>query len=444
MTTNPSLPYNPDARRATGRPTPAVMHSLYSFLYLLGLCIYLPRILWLRFRWGRPLGTAERLGWLPPLPEGGIWIHAVSVGEVRAARGLLPHLRARLPGVPVLLSTTTATGRSVAEAAGADGVFYMPLDLPWTVDRVLETARPRTLLLVETEIWPNLLRACRSRGIPVAVVNGRLSADSFRRYRRLGGWWRRVLQQLRLVCVRSPREAARFRALGIPPARVFLTGNLKADAAAQEPPDALRRELAQAFRLNGRTPVLVAGCTMPGEEALVLEAFAAVRSSHPDVRLLVAPRHPERFEQVAADIAGAGWSCRRRTGQGPEGADVLLLDSIGELSAAYGLAVASFVGGSLVPAGGHNLLEPAACGQPVLFGPSMDNFAALAAAFRTSGAGLQVRNATELARGWKELLEDEVLRETLGRRARLLARHDSQAGRRTAAVLARELGWTHS
>jgi 3-deoxy-D-manno-octulosonic-acid transferase len=227
--------------------------------------------------------------------------------------------------------------------------------------------------------------------------------------------------------------------MGIPPERVFTTGNLKADTLVLTSPVHVRQELAEQLGLNGNSPVLAAGCTVPGEEEIVLEAFRAARATNPAARLLLAPRHPERFEQVAQAVIAAGWKCRRRSIGGPADADVLLLDSIGELPAAYGLAVASFVGGSLVPSGGHNLLEPAIYGQPVIFGPHMENFASLAAEMREAGGGIQVQGADELAAAWSGMLANDMRRRKIGGLARQVALRDASAGRRTARILTRLL-----
>ena len=422
------------------------MYAAYTVLYLIGVCAYLPRALWRMTSSGAyRSGFRQRLGRVPAelrqLRPGGFWIHAVSVGEVHAAKGLIGHLRARFPDVPMVLSTTTVTGQSLAAQAGADAVFYFPLDLPWTVHPYLDALQPRAVLLVETEIWPNLLNACHRHGIAVGLVNARLSRTSHRRYRRLGSSWQHVLGQLSVVCARTSREASRFQDLGIPAARVFVTGNLKADALVLTSPVEVRQDLARQLRLNGNWPLLAAGCTMQGEEEIVLEAFAAARAAAPAVRLLLAPRHPERFDQVATAVAAAGWRCRRRSSGGPDDADVLLLDSIGELPAAYGLAVASFVGGSLVETGGHNLLEPAIYGQPVLFGPYMHNFASLARDMRESGGGIEIVDSHGLAEAWSRLLSDERRRLEIGSRARQVALRDATAGLRTACVVADRLGY---
>jgi 3-deoxy-D-manno-octulosonic-acid transferase len=410
------------------------MYVAYTLLYLIGLCLYAPRALWRMLRGGRyRRGLSERFGAVPDrlrdVGEGVVWIHAVSVGEVHAAKGLIAHLAQMRPEVPVVLSTTTDTGQAMARKAGAAACFYCPVDLPWALAPFLDALRPRAVVLIETEIWPNLLNASARRGVPVALVNARLSASSHRGYRRLGRPWRRIVGQLAVVCARTEREAARFRDLGIAANRVFTTGNLKADALVLTSPVAARQELAEQLGLNGSAPLLAAGCTIPGEEELVLEAFRAARAASPATRLLIAPRHPERFDQVAAMIAAAGLKCRRRTSGGPPDADVLLLDSIGELPAAYGLASASFVGGSLVPGGGHNLLEP------VIYGPYMQNFADLAAEMREAGGGIQVQGADELADAWSLMLSDDTRRRKTGALARQVALRDASAGLRTARIV---------
>lgn len=419
------------------------MFVLYTLLYLVGLCAYVPRAFRRASRGG---SLRARLGRVPAQlhgRRGAVWIHAVSVGEVHAARGLLPHLRAALPGAPIVLSTTTATGMELARRAGADATFFMPLDLPMALSPYLEALTPRALILVETEIWPNLLRACRRRGVPVALANGRLSVRSYRRYRKLVRVWPAPLQMLDRVCARTAEEAGRFARLAVDPTRIFVTGNLKADAAALTPPAGESERLARALGVDGSAPMLVAGCTMAGEEEIVLDAFRRLRERHPRVRLLLAPRHPERFDEVARLVVERGFDCRRRTGDpaaAPEDADVLLLDTIGELPAAYGLGTVSFVGGSLVATGGHNLLEPAVQRQPVLFGPHMHNFTAMAAELEAAGGGIRVADAEELARQAQALMEDPRRRAETGERARTAALRDAMAGERTARVLLPLLG----
>lgn len=419
------------------------MFAAYTFLYTLGLCALAPRAL-LHLLTGGKYGTAlgARFGRVPdslPPCRGAIWLHAVSVGEVHAARGLIPHLRVLLPGTPIVMSTTTPTGQAIARTAGADAVFYMPLDLPRAVRAYVEALQPRAMLLVETEIWPNLLRACRDRQVPVAIVNGRLSAQSARRYARLRRLWSAPVTMLSVVCARTSVEAKRFAAIGVSPDRVMTTGNLKADAEALKPPPQLGEALGEALEMDPDRPLIVAGCTMDHEEEKVLLAFRRVQERHPRASLLIAPRHPERFDEVDALVRNAGFTCRRRT-QPPDGpVDVLVLDTIGELPAAYGLGDVAFVGGSLVATGGHNLLEPAILRRPVLFGPNTDNFALLAEQMVHAGGAIRVTDAEALAREVSRLLDDHDLRERTGRSAYEVARRDAAAGMRTARVLINEL-----
>lgn len=415
------------------------MFAAYTFLYTLGLCALAPRAALHRLTGGRySKALRERLGAVPDglgAHRGAVWIHAVSVGEVHAARGLIPHLRAALPGTPIVLSTTTPTGQALAGIAGADATFYMPLDLPRAIDNYLTALAPRALLLIETEIWPNTLRACARRGVPVALVNGRLSPRSCRRYARLARLWREPLSYLGLICARTESEAARFRRIGIDATRVFHTGNLKADAEALRPPPETGDLLREALAIDPARPLVVAGCTMDHEEEKVLLAFRRVLTQHADAVLLLAPRHPERFGEVEALVRNAGFTCQRRSAGPAEQVDVLLLDSIGELPAAYGLGDIAFVGGSLVPTGGHNLLEPAIQSRPVLFGPNTDNFAQLAEHLERAGGGLRVPDAEALGREISRLLADRAGAERMGALALGVARSDAAAGRRTARVL---------
>ena len=424
------------------------MFAAYTFLYTLGLCALAPRAL-VHLLTGGKYGTAlaARLGRVPdhlPPCHGAIWLHAVSVGEVHAARGLIPHLRKLLPDTPMVLSTTTPTGQAIARVAGADAVFYMPLDLPRAVRTYVEALRPRALLLVETEIWPNLLRSCHDSRVPVAIVNGRLSARSARRYASLRSMWPAPVSMLDLVCARTGVEATRFAAIGVNPDRVVTTGNLKADAEALTPPPDLGVALGEALGLDPDRPLLVAGCTMDHEEEKVLLAFRRVQERHPRAALLIAPRHPERFDEVDALVRNAGFACRRRTVHADSPADVVVLDTLGELPAAYGLGDIAFVGGSLVASGGHNLLEPAIQRRPVLFGPNTDNFAVLAEQMVQAGGGIRVADAEALAREVIRLLDDRDLRDRIGQSAYEVARRDAMAGMRTARVLVSNLRLSRS
>ena len=419
------------------------MHTLYNVVLALGFVIGLPWFLWKGRSSGKYLRTfRERMGRLPVYlnldGDRSIWIHAVSVGEVLAARPLVPALRERFPGHRIFLSTTTVTGNEVAKKSirGLDGLFFAPFDFPHAVRRALEVVNPALLLLVETELWPNLIHEASRRGARVALVNGRISPRSFPRYKRLGRFLSRVLSEIDLFLMQGETHAERIRAMAAPPERVRVTGNLKFDAVeAGRPPE----RLARLIQSGPSRPLWVAGSTVAGEEPLVLAAFHRVRERVPNARLLVAPRHPERFAEAQRLVESAGFRCERRSGLGPGGwsnGAVLLLDTLGELAHVYALASVVFVGGSLVASGGHNILEPAVAGKPVLVGPHMENFQEIADTFRAEGAIVQVASADELGREVADLLLDEPRRRELGERARgLVGRNRGAVGRTTDALV---------
>ncbi len=420
------------------------MYIVYSVVLTLGFLLALPWFLWRGRATGKYFRTfSERMGRLPVYlnVDGNrtVWIHAVSVGEVLAARPLVPALRERLPGHRLFLSTTTMTGNAVAKRAvrGIDGLFYAPFDFPHPVRHALSVVNPSLLVLVETELWPNLIHEARRRGTRVAVVNGRISPRSLRRYLRARALVRRVLAEVDLFLMQGDAHAERIRAMGAPAERVRVTGNLKFDAV--EPgrvPERLARMLQPAA--PSPCPLWIAGSTVDGEEELVLSAFHRVRQRVPQARLLVAPRHPERFEAVAPLVEAAGFRCLRRTALDPlawQDGEVMLLDTLGELSQLYALASVVFVGGSLVPSGGHNILEPAVAGKPVIVGPHMENFQEIADQFRAEQAMVQVGSADELAEQVASLLLDDRRRLGLGERAReLVVRNRGAVDRSTDAL----------
>lgn len=404
------------------------MYFAYTVLLAAGFALALPYFLWKGRRSGKyRRNFGERMGALPPGlgpgRPGSIWVHAVSVGEVLAARPLLAGLKQRFPDRQVFLSTTTLTGRAVAErGVAADGLFFAPFDFPGPVRKALSRLDPGLLILVETELWPNLVHQARRHGARVALVNGRISPRSYPRYRRLRPLLRRMLAELDLLLMQSPAHAQRALELGAPPERVRVAGNLKFDAPAPPaPPAPLARLLG-----DGR-PVWVAGSTVEGEEAAVLAAFGQARRRCPDLSLVLVPRHPERFDLVPPLVEAAGFRCLRRSQLGTEPTgpvEVVLLDSLGELAGVYALATVVFVGGSLVPAGGHNVLEVAAAGKPILVGPHMENFQEIADQFRSEGALLQVGSAEALGVAVTDLLTDGARRQMLGEAGRaLLARN---------------------
>jgi len=417
------------------------VYALYSLALVLALLAAAPYYLWKGRGSGKYLRTLrERLGGPPPALASGepsIWIHAVSVGEVLVARGLVDALKARFPSRRVIVSTTTATGNALArKALAADGVFFNPLDLPWSVRRALVALNPSLLVLVETEIWPNLIHEAHRRGTRVAVANGRLSPRSFPRYRRLRPLLARVLREVDVFLMQGEAHADRARAIGAPPGRVRVTGNIKYDAPAAT--GASSSGMAALLGAAGEAPLWVAGSTMAGEDALVLRAFAEARAVVPALRLLIAPRHPERAPEVAALAERAGHQVARRSQLGASAwrGDVLLLDTMGELAHAYPFATVVFVGGSLVPTGGHNVLEPGLAGRAVIVGPHMENFQEIADEFRASGALVQIAEAAALGPAVARLLADPQERERLGARARALVEGNRGALRATVEALA--------
>jgi 3-deoxy-D-manno-octulosonic-acid transferase len=393
-------------------------------------------------------GLGERLGRVRSLKgrDGRplIWIHAVSVGEVLAVSGLVQSLRVALPDSVVAVSTTTRTGQRLArERFGADRVFYCPLDLPWAVRSYLSALQPRMLVLAETEFWPNLLSGCFRRKIPVAVVNARVSDRSWPRYRRLRVLWRPFLGRLASVLAQTEMDAARLVAIGCDPQRVSVAGNLKFDLRAAEDTEATRT--LKALRSDNR--LVVAGSTLEGEEAALLAAWpqllAAGSGLGPGLVLVLAPRHPERFEAVAAmlDQSGVRWVKRsawrgepKDTQQPLRHAELVLLDTIGELASVYSLASVAFVGGSLVPAGGHNPLEPAQFGVPIVMGPYYQNFRAIVDDLRAHNA-IRIAQPDNFAQVLIDLLTDREAALNLGERARQVFAQKAGATERSVAAL---------
>ena len=441
------------------------MHLLYTAAIVCYALLMAPRLLCGAVCHGKYVGTLrERLGRLPAgIDPGGrpsIWVHAVSVGEVQAARALIPGLRDRYPGHRLWLSTTTQTGRAVAAGIEAvDGLFYFPLDLPRAVDRVLDRVRPALFVAVDTELWPNLLRRCARRGVRTMLVNGRISDRSYPRYKLARRFFRRVLAGVDRFCAQSDESARRLVDLGAPADRVIMTGNLKFDAvppprpgpstALGLAPEAGRRRRGGAPEGDGGPPrplgfapdrpVLMAASTHPGEEEPVLDAFRGLRRGAPGLALVLAPRHPERGAEVAALAAARGLAAVRRSRPPEDGAepgDVVVLDTVGELAGLFGAATVVFLGGSLVPVGGHNVIEPAAWGRPVVFGPHMQNFAEIADLFLANHAARRVGAAAELEPALAGLLADPRRRAAMGAAARSVVEANRGAAARSLAEIA--------
>jgi 3-deoxy-D-manno-octulosonic-acid transferase len=368
----------------------------------------------------------ERLGFVSPLPRPGcLWIHAVSVGETRAALPLIRALLSRYPELPLLVTTTTLTGsRQVREALG-DRVYhvYAPYDLPGAVARFLRQTRPRLAVIMETELWPNLLRQCAIAGIPVLIANARLSERSARGY----AWIRRLtasmLRDITLIAAQAEADAERFRVLGAP--RVEVAGNLKYDLTLPDDLPERGRQLRRELLGDGR-PVWIAASTHAGEDETILDAFARLRTHRPELLLFLVPRHPERFDGVADLCRQRGFRLVRRSEERPCLPDtaVFLGDSMGELLLFYAAADLALVGGSLVPTGGHNVLEPALLGLPVLFGPHMFNFTEAGERLLDAEAAWRVADAATLAATLDRLLADPALRQQAGQRGRaVVERH---------------------
>jgi len=390
-------------------------------------------------------GLGERLGRVPThLLETAagrpvLWLHAVSVGEVIAASRLIADLDRALPSHCLLISTTTRTGHALAsERFGADRVFYCPLDLPWAVRSYLNALHPCVFILAETEFWPNLLSGCFRRSIPVVVVNARVSDRSWPRYLRTAGLWKGFLSRLARVLAQSQTDGARLLALGCNPERLTVAGNLKFDVRATQPSEATR--LLQALRHGLR--LVVAGSTLDREEAALLEIWPQLLAADPNLALLLAPRHPERFPAVAALLQQSGltWSKRSDWQAQPAGSvkllkpgHIVLLDTIGELASAYSLASVAFVGGSLFPAGGHNPLEPAQFGVPIVMGPWYPNFRTITQDLQAHDA-LHITTPEDLAVTLLHFLTDRAAAQAMG--ARALEVFDQQAGATARCVAA--------
>jgi 3-deoxy-D-manno-octulosonic-acid transferase len=365
-------------------------------------------------------GLGERFGFGPAGASPTIWVHAVSLGEVTAAAPLIRAVRARYPQFPVILTTATPTGRAKAHSLFGDSVAvrFLPYDTPGSMRRFVTRARPRLAIILETELWPNLFFECRRRGIPVVLASARLSLKSVARYRRFGGLFRPVFSAGTLVAAQSAEDAERFIAIGAAPDRTHVIGNVKFDMVA----DAAQIEQGLTLRStlwSGR-PVWIAGSTHAGEEEMVLAAHAELQANIAGALLLLVPRHPERFQAVADLLSRGGFRFDRRSSRKAVQPDtqVLLVDTVGELASLYAAVDVAFVGGSLVPVGGHNLLEPAALGVPVITGPYQSNGKEIAQLLLERGAALEVGDTAELADVLTRLFADPVTRQRMGASAR--------------------------
>ncbi|MFK3740170.1 lipid IV(A) 3-deoxy-D-manno-octulosonic acid transferase [Massilia sp. TN1-12] len=421
------------------------MRLLYSLLWWLALPLVLGRLWWRgRAEPGYRMHVGERLGFHGRVPAGGpfIMLHAVSVGETRAAEPLVDALLAAYPGHRILLTHMTPTGRATGKALFAKHgerivQSYLPYDTGFMVGRFLRHFAPRACILMETEVWPNLIRGCARHGVPVALVNARLSERSLRRGQRFGGIMMDAARAIPLVAAQTEADARRIASLGAP--NVTVTGSIKFDVV---PPEAALRTGAMLRACFGRRPVFLCASTREGEEALILNAFTALPDRPAGMLLLLVPRHPQRFDEVARMVEERGLTLARRSALTEEGADavtadVLLGDSMGEMFAYYAACDCAFIGGSLMPLGGQNLIEAAAVGKPVLVGEHTFNFLQATEEAIAAGGALRVPDAPALLREAARLLEDADARAAMGERALAFAASHRGATVRTVELLQR-------
>jgi 3-deoxy-D-manno-octulosonic-acid transferase len=426
-----------------------VVHVLYSLAIVVFAVLASPWFLYQAIRYRKYVGSlTQRLGALPVSlnldGDESIWIHAVSVGEAMTVRALLPALRELYPGLKIFVSTTTLTGQQIARTRlpNVDAVFYLPFDLGIFVTRTLRIVKPRIFIMMETEIWPNLLRACCASGVKTMLVNGRISSRSYPRYKLARPFFRRVLADVDRFCMQSDESARRIIDLGADAKRVSVTGSLKFESV--EPPASVSAgrgegRVLRYFRMSPQRLVIVAASTHPGEEAPVLRAFAAVRRQHGHAMLVLAPRKLERVGEVESLAAGEGYRVVRRSDLPVDAEpreDIVILDTVGELSQLFQIATIVFVGGSLVNWGGHNVLEPAVHGKPIVFGAHMQNFAEISSAFVSSQAGVQVDGESALVATLVRLSGDSVERARLGAAARALVEANRGAMPKTIDAIA--------
>jgi len=421
------------------------MFFLYNFLLLLAAALLAPLpilILLTRRKQRRIFFERCALTYADCLPASGVrpfWIHAVSVGEVMASVQLIQELKLRFPEHPVVLSTTTATGNATARAhaKAADAIIYFPFDFTFIVNCALQRIQPKMFLSIETEIWPNLYRALNSRNIPALIVSGRISEKSFKTYHTLRFFFARVLDTVSQFCMQTQADADRIIRIGAPEDRVTVCGNIKFDLSSPDITQDEKSTLLKQFGLTANQPVLIAGSTHQGEEQLVLNAFCDMRKDIPELILLLAPRHPERFDEAAKTITACNLACIRRSAiqEGTQRIDepIILLDTIGELIRIYSIGTVVFIGGSLIEGiGGHNPLEPALAGKPVIFGPHMSNFKEIARILTQKNAAFQIDNPALLVAKTRELLGTPDMCSQVGKTALGVIQQNSGAVKKIA------------
>ena len=429
-----------------------MLYAIYNILLLAGSLVLIPyfglkMLITGKYRqsFGQKLGRtpAGVMSALKGHPR--IWVHAVSVGEVTAAAPIVATLREKLPRACIILSTGTETGQDMARKLipQATAFMYFPLDIPFIVKKVIDRIAPDIVVLTETELWPNFLRHCMKRSIPAIMVNGRISPRSFGRYSRTSFFWSDVLSFVLEIGVISEVDAQRIRAIGAAPEDVRVMGNAKYDILASRVSGEIWSAKAAQMRMTPDSRVFVTGSTHEGEESVVLNVYRELLREWPDIRLIIVPRHPERGKDVQALVTREGFPCilmsEIRAGRRPEG-EIVVVDAIGELFSLYSLASVVYCGGSLVPKGGQNILEPAAWGKVVFYGPSMEDFIDEKTLLEEVGAGIPVRNAEELLEGVKKMLSDPVELQRRGAEGQRRVLSSRGASMRYAEMIIRVLG----
>ena len=403
------------------------MLLLYNFFSAISLLMYFPWLLLKKGPKDRQTYLSERLG-ISRYTDTDIWVHAVSVGEVMACLPFLRRLKEEFPEKKIVFSTTTYTGQKIAREKfpEADRIMYMPWDTGLCVKKVVRELRPKIFITVETELWPVLFQTLRNSGSYIVLLNGRISYESFKGYKRIKTFMKAVLSNLDYLYMQGKGDAERIISIGAKPEKVGIMGNFKFDVELHEP-----QNFAMWLNsLDGK--VLVAGSTHKGEEEIIIDAYEAIKKTTSDLKLVLAPRHPQRFKEVAEILEKRGLNYIRRSeinqGSGVRGQrlyDIILLDSIGELPQTFSRATITFIGGSLFPLGGHNILEPAYWGNPIIFGPHMDNFP-IASDFLKEGAALMVKDSRDIAATVKDLLMNTEKAKQMGQKAKSII--DSNTG----------------
>ncbi len=418
------------------------MPWILNLAYVALLLVVSPVLLYRRWVHGKYRdGWGEKLWGRLPERDGSrpcLWLHAVSVGEVLQLRPLMKLLTAQRPGWDFVITTTTRTGLDVAKKEFSQHtVCYCPLDFSWAVRNAIARLKPSAIVLVELELWPNLVLTASRLGIPLALINGRVSEKSFRGYCRIRRLVARLLRCFDLLAIQNNEYADRLWALGAPSERLHITGSIKFDGVQVDRANSKTAELRQFFGLRSDEKIFIAGSTQAPEESLALDTWQSLRSEFPNLRLILVPRHKERFEEVAALVTSRGLPLQRRSNPASTAGDVLLLDTLGELGACWGLADIAFVGGSLTQRGGQNMLEPAAYGAAVLFGPNTWNFRDIVEQLLARDAARVVRTADELTAMVRDFLQHPAAADELGSRAKAFVATQQGAASRTVDLLLR-------